>query len=104
MEEKFTSRGKDLCLDLWAKDFTSKIDVKISAFEVKIRAYEEKSWAYEVKIRAYEVKLSAYVVKSLAQKSRHESLPREVKFWAHWAEGYDPKTAPKIQANLSLPS
>ena len=46
--QDFTSRGKDPCLDLWAKDFTSKIEVKISAFEVKIRAYEVKSCAYEV--------------------------------------------------------
>ena len=87
-----------------AKDFTSKIEVKISAFEVKIRAYEVKSCAYEVKIRAYEVKIGAYEVKiracevkigayevkSWAQKSRHRSLHREVKFWAHRAEGYDP--------------
>ena len=55
----FTSQGKDPCLDLWAKDFTSKIEVKISAFEVKIRAYEVKSCAYEVKIRAFEVKSCA---------------------------------------------
>ena len=34
---------------------------------------------------------SIFEVKSLAQKSRHGSLPREVKFWAHRAEGYDPK-------------
>ena len=88
--QNFTSQGKDPCLDLWAKDFTSKIEVKISAFEVKIRAYEVKSCAYEVKIRAYEVKISAYEVKiracevkisayevkSWAQKSRHGSLHR----------------------------
>ena len=84
-----------------AKDFTSKIEVKIRAYEVKICAYEVKSFAYEVKIcayevkscayeikiRAYEVKISAYEVKSLAHKSRHGSLPREVKFRAHRAEG-----------------
>ena len=72
-----------------AKDFTSKIEVKISAFEVKIRAYEVKSCAYEVKIRAYEVKICAYEVKFLAHKSRHGSLPREVKFRAHPAEGLE---------------
>ena len=35
-----------------AKDFTSKIEIKIRAYEVKIRAYEVKSCAYEVKISA----------------------------------------------------
>ena len=54
--QNFTSRGKDMCMDLWAKDFTSIIEVKISANEVKIRAFEVKSFAFEVKIRAYEVK------------------------------------------------
>ena len=63
-------------------------EVKSCAYEVKIRAYEVKMRAYEVKIRAYEVKISAYEVKSLAHKSRHGSLPCEVKFWAHGAEGY----------------
>ena len=53
-------------------------------------AYEVKSFAYEVNIRAYKVKISAYEVKSLPHKSRHRSLPRDVKFWAHRAEGYDP--------------
>ena len=86
----FTSQGKDPCLDLWAKDFTSIIEVKISAFEVKIRAYEVKSSvhevksrafevkisAYELKIRAYEVNISAYEVKSWVQQSRRASLPR----------------------------
>ena len=32
-----------------------------------------------------------YLDFSLAYKSRHGSLPREVKSWAHRAEGYDPK-------------
>ena len=62
--QNFTSQSKDLCLDKWVKDFTSKVKVKISAFEVKIRAYEVKSCAIEVKIRAYEVKISAYEIKS----------------------------------------
>ena len=52
-------RPRDACLDLWAKDFTSKIEVNIIASEVKIRA-----------------KISAYEVKSWAQRSRHASLPR----------------------------
>ena len=60
------------------------------AFEVKIPAYEVNISASEVKMRAYEVKISAYEVMSWAHKSRHGSLPREVKSWAHWAEGYDP--------------
>ena len=75
--QDFTSRDKDPCLDFWAQDFTQKIEVKMRAFEVKIRAYEVRSCAYEVK--------------SLAHKSRHGSLPHEVKSWAHWAEGYDPQ-------------
>ena len=68
----------------------SAYEVKIRAYEVKICAYEVKIRAYEVKIRAYEVKISAYEVKSWAHKSRHRSLPREVKSCAHRAEGYDP--------------
>ena len=32
-----------------------------------------------------------YLNFSCAQKSRHGSLLREVKSWAHWAEGYDPR-------------
>ena len=65
-------------------------EVKSCAYEVKIRAYEVKISAYEVKIRACEVKIGAYEEKSWAQQSRHGSLLREVKFWAHRAEGYDP--------------
>ena len=62
----FTSRGKDPCLDLWAKDFTSKTEVMSSAFEIKLRkscAYEVKSCAYEVKSCAYEAKIRACEVK-----------------------------------------
>ena len=71
-----------MCLDFWAQDFTSKIEINICAYEVKIRAYEVKSFAYEVKIRAYEVQISAYEVKSFAHKSKQGSLPREVNSWS----------------------
>ena len=69
-------------------------EVKSCAYEVKIRVYEVKISANEVKIRACEVKIGAYEVKSWAQKSRHGSLPCEVKFLAHRAEGYDPMCFP----------
>ena len=69
--------GKVACLDFWAQDFNSKIEVKICAYEVKIsRASEVKSCAYEVKIPAYEVKNRAYEVKSRVKQSRNRSLPR----------------------------
>ena len=58
--QNFTSRDKDPCLDIWAEDFTPKIEVKMRAFEVKIRAYEVNISVSEVKMRAYEVKISAY--------------------------------------------
>ena len=49
------NRGKDTCPNLWAHNFTLKIDVKQSAYNVKGSACE---------------------VNSCAQQSRHESLPR----------------------------
>ena len=73
----------------------------MSACEVKIRAYDIKSCAYEVKISVYEVNIPAYEVKSLAQKSTHGSLHREVKFWAHRAEGYDPTHGREINVYVS---
>ena len=78
--------GEDTCLDFWAKDLTSKIEVKIRACEVKSCAYESKirrfrvkCCAYKVKICACKVKISAYEVKSRARKSRHGFLSRLVR-------------------------
>ena len=51
---------------------------------------------YLVGIRLYLIGTDLYLkgtdlyLDFLAHKSRHGSLPREVKSWAHWAEGYDP--------------